>query len=102
MSDTTFIVTPNVTKKLGRKIVDYVGELRTALRRPIEQHWLPRNPIVARDDDHALLTALRYAFYDHLPLRISPDAIWVTLARGFSLHVNKNAEELRHRFVSHS
>lgn len=102
MTDTTFNVSPHVTKKRDRETVDYVSALRTALRRPIEQHWLPRNPVVACDDDHTLLTALCYSFYDHVPLRLTPDALWIALARGFALHVNKNAEELRHKFVSHS
>lgn len=102
MTNTTFNVSPEVTKKRDREIVDYVGGLRTALRRPIEQHWLPRNPVVACDDDHALLTSLCYSFYDHVPLRLTPDALWITLARGFALHVNENAEKLRHKFVGHS
>ena len=102
MSDTTFDVSPEVSKARDRDIVDYVGALRTALRRPIEQHWLPRNPVIACDDDHALLRALCFSFYDHVPLRLTPDVIWITLSRGFALHVNENAEELRHRFVSHA
>ena len=102
MTDTTFDISPEVTKQHDREIVDYVGGLRTALRRPIEQHWLPRNPVVACDDDHALLTSMCYSFYDHVPLRLTPDALWITLARGFALHVNENAEELRSKFVSHS
>src|SRR5262249_38970048 len=81
--------------------VDYVGKLRTALRRPIEATWLPRNLLVACDEDHALLSAFRIAFYDHVALRLSPDVIWITLARGFALHVNEQAEQLRHRFVRH-
>ena len=28
--------------------------------------------------------------------------IWITLARGFALHVNEQSEQLRHRFVAHS
>lgn len=102
MTDTTFDVSPEVKKKRDREIVDYVSELRTALRRPIEQHWLPRHPVIACDEDHALLTALCYAFYDHLPLRLTPDTLWITIARGFALHVNQNSEELRNRFVRHS
>ncbi len=54
------------------------------------------------DNDHALLTAFRISFYDHMPLRLSPDVIWITLARGFALHVNEHAEEPRHRFVHHA
>lgn len=101
MSDTTFVVSPNVSPKKPLEPVDYVGKLRTAFRRPIEATWLPRNFLVACDEVNALLTAFRIAFYDHVPLRLSPDAIWITLARGFALHVNEHAEQLRHRFVSH-
>lgn len=102
MTDTTFNVSPEKERKRDREVVDYVGKLRAALLRPIEQHWLPRNPVVACNDHHALLNAMCYAFYDHFPLRLTPDAIWITLARGFALHVNKHAEELRHRIVEHS
>lgn len=102
MTHTTFPVSPDVTPKTPPEKVDYVGKLRVAFRRPIEATWLPREPLVACDDDHALLTAMNLSFYDHFPLRLSPDAIWITLARGFALHVNEHAEKLRHRFVSHS
>jgi hypothetical protein len=101
MSNTTFAVSPDVKAKKPLEKVDYIGKLRTALRRPIEATWRPRNLLVACDEDHALLTALRIAFYQHMPLRLSPDAIWITLARGFALHVTLHAEQLRHRFVSH-
>lgn len=101
MSQTTFAVSPEVTTETKLEKVDYVGKLRTALRRPIEATWLPRNPLVACDEDHALLSAFRIAFYKHLPLRLSPDAIWITLTRGFALHVNEHAKQLRHRFVNH-
>ncbi|QDV16221.1 hypothetical protein Pan153_08420 [Gimesia panareensis] len=102
MTNTTFPVSPDVTPKTPLEKVDYVGKLRVALRRPIEATWLPREPLVACDDKHALLTAMKLSFYDHFPLRLSPDAIWITLARGFALHVNENADTLRHRFVSHA
>ncbi len=101
MSDTTFAVSSDV--RLGERLkkVDHLGELRTALRRPIEAAWRPQNHVVACVEDHALLSAFRLAFYTHLPLRLSPDVIWITLARGFALHVNEHAEQLRHRFVRH-
>lgn len=102
MPDTTFAVSPDVQPNSLHEKVDYVGELRVALRRPIEATWLPTQPLIACDEDHALLTAMKISFYDHFPLRLTPDAIWITLARGFALHVNENAEKLRQRFVSHS
>ena len=50
------------------------------------------NPIVA---------AVHLAFSRHLPLALSPDAIWLSLVQGFSHHVNENAETLRGRLVRH-
>lgn len=102
MTHTKFPVSPDVIPKTSPEKVDYVGKLRVAFRRPIEATWFPRKPLVACDDDHALITAMKMSFYDHFPLRLSPDVIWITLVRGFALHVNENAETLRHHFVSHS
>src|SRR5689334_4027831 len=59
MSNTTFAVSPDVQPKKPLEKVDYVGKLRTALRRPIEATWLPRNPLIACDEEHALLSAIR-------------------------------------------
>lgn len=102
MAHTTFPVSSEAASTTPREKVDYLGKLRVAFRRPIEATWLPRAPLVACDDDHALLTAMKLSFYEHFPLLLSPDAIWITLARGFALHVNEHAEALRHRFVAHS
>lgn len=48
---------------------------------------------------HPLLAAVRLAFDEHRPLVLSPDAVWVTLLQGFSMHLAENAEALRSRFV---
>lgn len=45
---------------------------------------------------------MKQAYYEHCPLRLTPDSIWLTIARGFALHVNQYPEELRDRFVSHA
>jgi hypothetical protein len=95
MPDTKFPVSPEVKPQGRLEKVDYIRELRTAFRRPVEATWLPTQPLVACDEDHSLLTAFRIAFYDHMPLRLSPDVIWITLARGFALHVNEHAETLQ-------
>jgi len=56
--------------------------------------------ILTFDKNNLLARAVHKAFYDHHPLRLSPDIIWITIAQGFATHVNENAEELRSRFVS--
>ena len=50
---------------------------------------------------HPLIDAVHVAFSQHRPLTLSPDAIWLVIAQGFSHHVTKNAEALRHRLVRH-
>ena len=40
-------------------------------------------------------------FACHYPLGLSPDMIWLCIMQGLSIHVNKNAEKLKSKFVSH-
>ena len=40
-----------------------------------------RNP-----EHHTLVSAVHYAFSEHRPLTLSPDAIWLTIAQGFANH----------------
>ena len=46
-----------------------------------------------------LFDAVLLAFYDHRPLVLSPDMVWLAIAQGFASHVNLHAEEMRARFV---
>jgi hypothetical protein len=50
---------------------------------------------------HPFIDAIHIAFSQHRPLTISPDAIWLLIAQGFSHHVSENAESLRARLVRH-
>ena len=50
---------------------------------------------------HPLIDAVHVAFSQHRPLTLSPDAIWLVIAQGFSHHVAENAEALRPRLVRH-
>ena len=54
MTDTTFQVSPDDQHKNPHEKVDYAGKLRIALRRPIEATWLPREPLIACDDNHVI------------------------------------------------
>ena len=45
--------------------------------------------------------AVHQAYEGHYPLVLSPDIIWQCVAQGFAVHVNQNAERLRHLFVKH-
>jgi hypothetical protein len=50
---------------------------------------------------HPLVAAVHLAFSRHLPLTLSPDAIWLTIVQGFSHHINEHSEALRGRLVRH-
>jgi hypothetical protein len=63
---------------------------------PPRQHGGPPG-----DRMNALAHAVDLAFDLHRPLRLTPDALWITLAQGFAIHVRQNAEVLRPRFVRH-
>ena len=59
---------------------------------PVKFFWPIRN---------SLLEAVHTSYDKHYPLTLSPDIIWQCVAQGFAIHVNKNAEKLRHMFVTH-
>lgn len=58
-------------------------------------------PLVATNSLHPFLAAVHIAFDKHYPLILSPDFVWLCLIQGLALHVNANAEKLRHHFVGH-
>lgn len=51
--------------------------------------------------NHQLMQAVHLAFARHYPLVLTPDVIWLTIAQGLAVHINKNAEKLRKKFVAH-
>ncbi len=62
----------------------------------------PLKPVVQPTSrDHPLIDAVHEAFSHHRPLTLSPDAIWLVIAQGFSHHILLNAEALRSRLVRH-
>ncbi len=50
---------------------------------------------------NSFVEGVHTAYAKHYPLVVSPDMIWQCVAQGFGIHVNKNAEKLRHCFVEH-
>ena len=53
------------------------------------------------EDGHPFINSVRTAYAFHRPLILSPDAVWLVIARGFDVHVLKNSEKLRHQIVRH-
>lgn len=59
----------------------------------------PRARVLRPRGVHPLLDAIDRAFAEHRPLVLTPDGVWITIARGIAEHVGAHAEELRARFV---
>ncbi len=57
--------------------------------------------VVEDDGCHALLSAVHLAFSRHLPLALTPDVIWLTIAQGFAQHANNHQEDLRPLLMRH-
>ena len=61
----------------------------------------PRQVLRADGPRAALVRAIGEAYDHHRALVLTPDAIWLTIAHGFSAHVLQNAERFRERLVRH-
>ncbi len=66
-------------------------------RSTIIAHTRQTRPLVA--SNHPFFSAMYRAYAEHRPFELSPEALWLLICQGFSLHVNNNAEELRSLFV---
>jgi hypothetical protein len=53
------------------------------------------------DSPSLLAVSVYEAFYKHFPVKLNPNAVWLTIAQGFACFVGLFSEELRHKFVSH-
>lgn len=50
---------------------------------------------------HGLVNAVYFAFSEHRPLVLTPDALWITIAQGLAHHLTNHAEALRSNVVRH-
>lgn len=46
------------------------------------------------------MQAVHTAYSEHLPLVISPDAVWLLICQGFSLHINEHFDKYRDRLLN--
>jgi hypothetical protein len=76
--------------------------LQGRLQNPLIAHSHPDHAeVLSGETVHPLAAAVHLAFSHHRPLILTPDIIWLTIAQGFSHHINHHAEEFRDRFVQH-
>lgn len=72
------------------------------LNRKIESCSDYHSSVCSRLTYQPLLAAVYTAYSLHLPLKLSPDAVWLTIAQGIAHHMAIHGESLRDRFVAHT
>ena len=56
---------------------------------------MPENIILANFDKQNLFAAMiQLSFYKHLPLRLTPESVWLTISQGFARHIRYNRDKL--------
>ena len=53
------------------------------------------------NSSNGFATAFMLAYNYHLPLRLSPDVVWLTIVQSLAKYINDNAETFRTTFVDH-
>lgn len=97
---TTFAVSKVSPATEPLRELPYHHAVANFVRRPVESCSRYHGRLVAHVVSHPLIAALHEAFASHRPLCLSPDIIWLTITQGLAVHVNQNAERLRHHFVA--
>lgn len=97
----TFPVSDVEVASTRKQPLDREATLKTLLHQPVEALYEGTGRLVHCSDANALVEAVQLAFIEHRPLTLSPDAVWLCIARGFGEHVNQNSETLRRRLVRH-
>ena len=87
---------PIATVPYNKVLRNLLNEL-TNNHDPIIAHTRQTRPLV--ESNHPFFYTMYRAYADHRPVELSPEALWLLICQGFSLHVNNNAEELRSLFV---
>jgi len=101
MASITFQVSDVEVGELSKYTTSAEAGLRRELGHKIEAYSRPEGALLAYGKTNMLAAATQAAFYEHYSLTLSPDSIWLCLAKGFALHVNEHAEALRGRLVRH-
>lgn len=52
-------------------------------------------------DGNVFASMVYKSFYEHLPMIIDPDVVWITIVQSFAKYVGMHSEELRDKFVTH-
>lgn len=92
--------TTTARQKWEKRFSSY--DWRTRETTQMAKIWNCSEATLLQHGGNTLVDAVGLAYNRHVPLSLSPDAIWTVICHGFSVWINENAEAVRHKFVQHS
>lgn len=60
---------------------------------------MPKGKKLRNTKMHSFVETILLCYVHHLPLTLAPDDVWACIIQGFDIHMEKNAEKLRRKFV---
>ena len=66
-----------------------------SIKRVLMSTPAPPNAVLTHDKHNLLARAVHTAFYNHCPLVLTPDVVWITVMQGLSRHTAKDPEAQR-------
>ena len=102
----TFWPTPGCTpsaKRLNTKKFTMTHVLKAAKYGQLEASSYSDMNVVDSDAGiSSFITASLDAWANHYPIRFKPEHIWLLILQAVAIHVEKNAEKLRKKYVNHN
>ncbi|RNA01564.1 hypothetical protein BpHYR1_052755 [Brachionus plicatilis] len=89
-SNTNYVTPKEAVMKLVKVSTEHVQHVKSELDENLLESTF-----------HPFVHAVHTAYSSHLPLIITPDIIWYLISSAVSVHINKNSEKLRSKFVDH-
>jgi Domain of unknown function (DUF4419) len=77
------------------------AEVVGAFRNRVEAVRSNRPELKRMTGKNAFFATIHRAFAEHHALALSPDDVWLAIAQGFAIHMERHGEALRGRFVRH-
>ena len=88
---------PGVNYSTPEKAICHLTKLKAFQDAKAEQE----GNLIESNEMNPFVQAVHLAYSFHLPLVITPDIIWHLISSQIAIHINKNAEKLREKFVNH-
>eukprot|EP01083_Nonionella_stella_P227888 808111_1 len=104
-SSVTFYPTPNIergTKKFATKLFVKSSKCPDSFEGAFDYKKVIVDDNESSTTKNSFINCAELAYAKHYPLLIKPEHIFLLILQGISIHVDKNSEKLRDKYVNHT